>query len=284
MNNDSFQNKRKDMVTKRQFDQLSSLLSSSLYQVASINRFRYSSLIISISMLFLFIGVSFVDSIVFKIVIFVIFTLIAAPLTALIINIDRTVFTIKDLAKNEHINKIQASKKFYEEVDPFEDNDDVRMLIGKDDYSLLKFMDTYVEEKSDELSDSVENVFSDFVLSWTKIPNIKNNDSQENINEKKVQELETLISEYEDTIDIFNHCRMSIVMIHVIEHISDMNIEDFKQKIDGVFSESEIDKMKKTGFFVGDTMILSDDIQDMINDKETVRFMMEIYSEDFTIN
>ena len=98
MNNDSFQNKRKDMVTKRQFDQLSSLLSSSLYQVASINRFRYSSLIISISMLFLFIGVSFVDSIVFKIVIFVIFTLIAAPLTALIINIDRTVFTIKDLS------------------------------------------------------------------------------------------------------------------------------------------------------------------------------------------
>lgn len=276
MDNFSFQNKRRDLVVKRQFEQLSSLLTSSVYQIISANRIRYASIIIAMSMLFLFLGVAFIDSIVLKIVIFLIFTMIAAPLTSIIISIDRTVFTVKNIAKNEHLNKINSSRQFYTNIDPFEDHEDIKMLMGKEDYNLLKFMDTYVEEKSVELSKSVENTFSEIMSTGMKISSIGESESDAILDASKVHELETFISEYEDVIDVFNHCRMSIIMIHLIESLSGMSIEDFKQKIDNVQDEEEMDRIKRTGFYIGDTMILADDIQYMINDKETVKFMMEI--------
>lgn len=281
MNNISFQNKRRDIVVERQFEQLSSLFSSSIYQVINTNRIKYSTMIIFISMLFLFIGIAFIDSIVFKIGIFFVFSLIAAPITALIISIDKNIFTIKNLSKNEHINKIKSSKEFYEKLDPFED-DDVKMLVKKEDFQLLKFMDNYVEEKFLEINDSIENVFSELISSLRKASKINNSEFYEDDSKKKVQELETLINEYEDNIDIFNHCKMSIAMIYIIENLSNMNIEEFQEKINSIEGENSLNEMKRTGFVIGDTMVLSEDIQSMINDKEVVSFMMEIYNEDFS--
>lgn len=281
MNNISFQNKRRDIVVERQFEQLSSLFSSSIYQVINTNRIKYSTMIIFISMLFLFIGIAFIDSIVFKIGIFFVFSLIAAPITALIISIDKNIFTIKNLSKNEHINKIKSSKEFYEKLDPFED-DDVKMLVKKEDFQLLKFMDNYVEEKFLEINDSIENVFSELISSLRKASKINNSEFYEDDSKKKVQELETLINEYEDNIDIFNHCKMSIAMIYIIENLSNMNIEEFQEKVNSIEGENSLNEMKRTGFVIGDTMVLSEDIQSMINDKEVVSFMMEIYNEDFS--
>ena len=281
MNNVSFQNKRRDIVIERQFEQLSSLFYSSIYQVINTNRIKYSTIIIFISMLFLFVGTVFIESIVFKIGIFLIFSLIAAPITAIIISIDKSIFIIKNISKNEHINKIKSSKEFYEKIDPFED-DDVKMLVKKEDFQLLKFMDNYVEGKFIELNDSIEKVFSELMSSLRKVSKIDNSEFYENESKKKIQELETLINEYEDNIDIFNYCKISIAMIYIIENLSNMSIGEFQEKINSIEDENGLNEMKRTGIVIGNTIVLSEDIQSMINDKEIVEFMMNIYHEDFS--
>lgn len=281
MDNDSFQNKRKDMIVRRKFDQLSSLVSSFIYQTLISHRTGYAILLISISMLFLFLGTAFVESTVFKFMIFMIFTIIAAPVTAFAINMDKTFFTIKNIFKNGHLDAINSSKTFYKKIDPFENDEDIKMLMGKEDYNLLKFMDTYVEEKSLELQEYVEDTFTEVKLSSTSLLHSKTSGDISLVNEKRVKQLQNFIREYEDTIDIFNQCKLSMLMIHVIENSSDMSIEDLKYKIDNIQDGEDVDRIKRTGFYIGNTVILADDIQDMLNDKETVKFMMEIYGDEY---
>ena len=156
------------------------------------------------------------------------------------------------------------------------------MLVKKEDFQLLKFMDNYVEGKFIELNDSIEKVFSELMSSLRKVSKIDNSEFYENESKKKIQELETLINEYEDNIDIFNYCKISIAMIYIIENLSNMSIGEFQEKINSIEDENGLNEMKRTGIVIGNTIVLSEDIQSMINDKEIVEFMMNIYHEDFS--
>ena len=61
-----------------------------------------------------------------------------------------------------------------------------------------------------------------------------------------------------------------------------MNIGEFQEKINSIEDENGLNEMKRTGIVIGNTIVLSEDIQSMINDKEIVEFMMNIYHEDFS--
>lgn len=61
-----------------------------------------------------------------------------------------------------------------------------------------------------------------------------------------------------------------------------MSIGEFQEKINSIEDENGLNEMKRTGIVIGNTIVLSEDIQSMINDKEIVEFMMNIYHEDFS--
>ena len=178
---------------------------------------------------------------------------------------------MKRTIESDYISRIKSSLEHYIEADVFSYGDKpVSEAISEDKLELVKFMDTYLAIKTKEITNFAKNQMEEIWKNQERIVLfIKDADSFEKVTDKLYSELDTFIQEYEETVDLFTDCKVSLAFIQDIEKVYRMDIGKVYEKLKEYQPLNEFDdNVINPGILIGSTAITLYDIESMINDRE----------------
>lgn len=235
---------------------------------------------IFVAMIALVLSNVFIENAVVKTVYSLVYTVVVSAFLAFLISLRGNTRILRKIVEIDYLGRITSSLDFYQEANvlAYIDNGSGQVLSG-DKVELVSFMDAYFSQKSDEITLFIQGRLEDI---WRKQRKAVLFDWDATKFEKSVnktyREIDTFVNEYEELAELFIECKISLAFMQEIEDSSHLRIEDIRERLVSEKKEKDSDEILFNPEITREgTSVTLHDIESMINDRDQVAFMRQLY-------